>query len=81
MNVWQFWDDQEPVLAGLAERLAPGGWLAIGYQPRHPGATEADAVAGMKCLREQLAEVGLVEISDHRVNLAPMVVAVIGRRP
>lgn len=80
MNVWQFWEDQETDVVDLANRLNPGGRLAIGYQPRHPGATSADADAARRCLRDQLKDAGLQDITDHRINLEPPVVAVIGSR-
>jgi SAM-dependent methyltransferase len=80
MNVWQFWDDQPAIVAGLVDRLAPGGRLAIGYQPRHPGATAADADAGRRCLIDQFDEAGLVAIEDHTFDLEPAVACVIGTR-
>lgn len=82
MNVWQFWSDQERVIAGLAAQLSPGGRLAIGFQPRHKGATSADADAAGRCLSDQFAEAGLVDIDRHNLDLQPTpVTAVIGRRP
>ncbi len=81
MNVWQFWDDQEALVASLVERLAPGGRLALGYQPRHRGATAADGDAGRRCLLDQFSAGGLHDITDHLLELEPAVHAVIGTKP
>ncbi len=81
MNVWQFWSDQETVIASLARLLGPGGRLAIGYQPRHRGATAADGDVGRRCLRDQFAEAGLIDIVDRTFELQPPVNYVIGTRP
>lgn len=78
MNVWQFWPNQEWVVADLARRLAPGGRLVLGYQPRHPGATAADADAARRCLRDQFTDVGLAVEDDVRHDLEPPVVYVMG---
>ncbi len=79
MNVWHFWPDQEAVVVDLAGRLAPGGRLVLAYQPRHPGADAADADAGRRCLRDQMAEAGLT-VTDRTLDLDPPVAYVIGRR-
>ncbi|MGB5757410.1 MAG: methyltransferase domain-containing protein, partial [Acidimicrobiales bacterium] len=81
MNVWQFWSDQEAVIASLARLLGPGGRLAIGYQPRHRGATAADGDVGRRCLRDQFAEAGLIDIIDRTFELQPPANYVIGTRP
>ncbi len=79
MNVWQFWDDQQAVVESLAERLTGGGLLALGYQPRHRGATAADADAGRRCLIDQFEAAGLIEVADHVLELELPVACVIGR--
>jgi ubiquinone/menaquinone biosynthesis C-methylase UbiE len=83
MNVWQFWSDQEAVIAGLAEHhLRPGGILAVGYQPRSQGATAADTDAAGRCLVDQLGGAGLVEVRAHQLDLDLVpAVAVLGRFP
>ncbi|MGH1490950.1 MAG: class I SAM-dependent methyltransferase [Acidimicrobiales bacterium] len=80
MNVWQFWDDQEAVIDSLTQRLNVGGKLALGYQPRHRGATAADADAGRRCLVDQFAAGGLSDVADHMLDLEPPVTCVIGAR-
>jgi SAM-dependent methyltransferase len=80
MNVWQFWPEQDWVVADLAERLAPGGRLVLGYQPRHPGATAADADAARRCLRDQFAAAGLAVRDDVLHDVDPPAVYVIGER-
>jgi SAM-dependent methyltransferase len=80
MNVWQFWPDQDWVVVDLARRLAPGGRLVLGYQPRHPGATAADADAARRCLRDQFAAAGLAVDDDTLDDVDPPAVYVIGER-
>lgn len=82
MNVWQFWRDQEAVLGHLSGRLAPEGLLAIGFQPRTPGADASHTDAARRCVEDQLASVGLVDLAADTLDLEPApVMAVIGRRP
>jgi hypothetical protein len=82
MNVWQFWADQEAVLSDLARRLAPGGLLAMGLQPRAPGATAADTDAAARCLIDQFTRIGLTDPERHQLDLDPVpVTCVTGRRP
>lgn len=81
MNVWQFWADQEVVIATLVGLLAPGGLLGIGYQPRAQGADAADTEAASHCLEDQLGAGGLVDVAAHRLDLRPTpVAAVVGKR-
>ena len=80
MNVWHFWTDQEATVADLAHRLAPGGWLVVGHQPRNTGDGRADADAARRCLRDQMTEAGLT-VEDRLLDLDPPAVYVIGRRP
>lgn len=80
MNVWQFWPDQDWVVADLAKRLAPGGRLVLGHQPRHPGASAADADAARRCLRDQFADAGLTVDDDTLDVVEPPAVYVIGER-
>lgn len=80
MNVWQFWADQEAVIASLVGLLNPGGRLALGYQPRHPGADGSDTDAGRRCLLDQYKSAGLTDLDDHIARFEPPVAAVIGTR-
>jgi SAM-dependent methyltransferase len=82
MNVWQFWTDQEWVIARLVERLVPGGLLALGLQPRTPGATAGDTDAAGLCLVDQLTAAGLVDVRRFDLPLQPTpVTCVLGARP
>lgn len=82
MNVWLFWDDQEAVIAHFASRLAPGGRLLIGHQPRTPGATAADTDAAGRCIADQLREAGLEAVTIEQLDLQPTpVTLVVGQRP
>lgn len=77
MNVWQFWPDPAPVIAGLAQLLATDGKLAFGYQPRHPGAPDTEEAE--RQLRSDLMAVGLKNIDVNQMDIDPPVVAVIGQ--
>ena len=82
MNVWQFWHDQERTTTNLAAQLSPGGRLAIGYQPRHRGASASDTDAAARCLIDQLADAGLSDLERFDLVIEPVPVAVIvGRKP
>lgn len=78
MNVWQFWADPAAVIVDLAALLADEGRLAIGYQPRHPGAPGLDAVEDQ--LRTDLTGAGLNNIVSDRMEIEPPVVSVIANR-
>jgi SAM-dependent methyltransferase len=71
MNVWQFWVDQEAVVANLVGCLNPGGRLVVGCQPKWPGATAADTDAARRCLIDQFDAAGLVDIDDEVRAAAP----------
>lgn len=79
MNVWHFWSDQEEAVVDLARRLAPGGRLVIGHQPRASSTGVADADAARRCLRDQMIDAGL-EVDDRLLDLDPPAVFVLGRR-
>lgn len=79
MNVWHFWPDAEEVVVELASRLAPGGRLVIGHQPRNRRSDAADSDAARRCLRDQMTDAGLV-VDDRVLDLEPPAVFVIGRR-
>ncbi len=73
INVWQFWGPtQEAVIAGLADRLRPGGVLAITIQPRQKGATNSDTVAAGHELIAQFEVVGLENRSVELIDLEPV---------
>lgn len=64
-NVVQFWDDPQTAFGALFRVMADGGRIATTYQPRHMGATAADAddmatrimdwmrAAGFRCVNKQ----------------------------
>ncbi len=80
MNVWQFWPDQDTIVANLIENhLQDDGILAIGLQPRARGATAADTDAASRRPVDQLNSAGLIDVHAHQLDLAPVpVVAVLG---
>lgn len=69
VNVWMFWPDPISVLTSLNARLAPGGRLAITYQPRHAGASASDTDRGTDQLLEQAAAAGFVHLTAETIPL------------
>ena len=74
VNCAQFWDDPEGTLRTLRERLAPGGVLAITYQPRHPGATDADADRAAERTTMIAEKVGFSNTRVEKLPLKPICV-------
>ena len=80
-NVVMFWRDPAAVFAELHALLAPGGQLATTYQPRHSGATPADAEAMASRIAAWMGEAGFAEIRRERLELKPLpAICVLGRR-
>ena len=80
-NVVQFVRDK-PVLFALFHRLlSPGGQVASTYQPRHRGATAADAHRTAEELKGLMAAAGFAQIRIEELQLKPVpVVSVLGSR-
>ena len=79
INVWQFWSDANATVAHLADRLVPGGRLALVYMKPPPSdTTAADA---QPLLLAQFADAGLVDIEARTMRHEPPAVLVVGRRP
>ena len=80
-NVVQFVRDK-PVLFALFHRLlSPGGQVATTYQPRHRGATAADAHRTAEELKGLMAAAGFAQIRIEELQLKPVpVVSVLGSR-
>jgi len=72
VNVVLFWQDQEQALKILRDALAPGGRIATTYQPRHPGATAADAGRMAERLEAIYARLGLRNIRTETLDLKPV---------
>jgi SAM-dependent methyltransferase len=80
VNSHQFWGDLPRRMRALRSLLRPGGVLGIGYQPRHPGATDDDARKAAVELSALLEEAAFVDVQVHTLPLDPMVICVTGRR-
>lgn len=72
VNCAQFWDDPAGALLALQDRLAPGGTLALTYQPRHPGATNADADKFADRVTTQAIEAGFSSSRKEKLDLKPI---------
>lgn len=81
INVVQFWPHMHAALVALVGRLAPGGRIVTAYQPRHRGATAADAERMADRLRELQAEQAMTAIRIERLPQRPVpVIAVVAER-
>jgi SAM-dependent methyltransferase len=80
VNSHQFWNGLPHRARALRELLRPGGRLAIGYQPRHPGATDDHARQAAAELADLLEEAGFARVHVDTLRLSPMVTCVTGTR-
>jgi SAM-dependent methyltransferase len=78
INVWQFWTDQAATVRDLAERLGPGGRLALVYMQPPGGSTTGDE-AGER-LQKQFVDAGLAAVETRTMRFDPPAVMVIGHR-
>ncbi len=80
INVAQFLPDRAAAFAAIARALRPDGRLAVTHQPRHRGASAADAERFAATLRADMAAAGFRTTAVHTLPLAPVpAVSVIGR--
>ena len=63
-----------------ASLLRPGGRFAIGYQPRHPGATATDSANAAIYLPALLEDAGFSLVRVDTLDLDPPAVGVVGVR-
>jgi SAM-dependent methyltransferase len=81
VNSLQFADTPEPLLRSLREALRPGGRLAVTFQSRRSGASDADSRRGGEELARKLAAAGFRAVRTERLPLEPAcAVCVIGER-
>lgn len=79
-NVLMFVADRKAALAALRGAMRPGGLVATTYQPRHVGATAADAEVFAQNLGREMAELGFTDIRRETLALKPLpAVCVLGR--
>jgi ubiquinone/menaquinone biosynthesis C-methylase UbiE len=80
-NVVQFWEDGASAFVRLAGVLAPGGRIATTYQPRHRGATAADADTMAARISGWTADSGFCDIEVRHLPLEPIpVICVLGTK-
>jgi cyclopropane fatty-acyl-phospholipid synthase-like methyltransferase len=80
-NVVQFWGDGAAAFGKIAGVMAPGGTVATTYQPRHRGATAADAETMAARITGWMEAAGFRNIRIERLPLDPMpVISVLGTK-
>jgi cyclopropane fatty-acyl-phospholipid synthase-like methyltransferase len=81
-NVLQFVAARRQLLAVLCKRLVPNGVIATCFQPRHRGATDADALRFAEELCADLQATGFVNAEVLKGPRRPVLAVVVrGRRP
>lgn len=81
VNVIQFLDDLDAASVALAAVMAPGGLMALTYQPRLANATRDSAEAFGDRLVNACQHAGLVDIRLEMLPMKPApVVCVLGRK-
>jgi SAM-dependent methyltransferase len=82
VNVFMFWKDPLPVLAGLRAVMEPGATIGLTHQARRRGATSDDTRAGAARIAEALRSAGFDEVRAELLELAPVAAAcVLARAP
>ncbi len=76
-NVLQFVAARRELLAVLWERLAPNGVIATCFQPRHRGATDADALRFGEELAVDLRATGFVKVEVLKGPRRPVLAVVV----
>ena len=72
VNVLQFLPERTPVLRTIRSVLKPDGLLATTVQPRHIGATAADAQAFGQTLSREMLEAGFRDVTIKQLDLEPV---------
>jgi cyclopropane fatty-acyl-phospholipid synthase-like methyltransferase len=81
-NVLQFVAARRELFAVLCERLVPNGVIGTCFQPRHRGATDADALRFAEELRADMQATGFVNVEVLEGPRRPVLAVVVrGRRP
>jgi SAM-dependent methyltransferase len=81
VNSLAFWPAPAERLAGLRQRLAPGGRIAIASQPRCPGATAATSHAAACEIENLLRSAGFTHLRTETLPLSPPVICVLAAAP
>lgn len=72
VNCFQFWRDPGARLREIRARMAPGGRIALTVQPRHRGASNADAQARGLEMARLLEEAGFTDVGRQTLPLRPV---------
>ncbi len=72
VNTYQFWIDPKRCLAQLVGVLTPEGKIAMTFQPRHPGATDAEAIEQGHEIVANLASAGFKNAKLHVKRMQPV---------
>lgn len=81
VNNLGMWPDPPARLRHLRTLLRPGGRIAVGTQPREPGADEATARRVADTTAGLLTDAGFAHVETRHLALTPPMVLVIGTRP
>jgi len=82
VNVYQFWNSPEENLKELYSRMAPGGKIAVAYQPRTPGSKNSDAVKAGEAIARSLEQSGFENIKVEKKDMKPVqTVCALGTKP
>jgi SAM-dependent methyltransferase len=72
VNVAQFLADRVGAFRRIADCLNPGGRLAVTHQPRHSGASAADAERFAADIIADMTAAGFIRTERYRLPLAPV---------
>jgi SAM-dependent methyltransferase len=78
VNTMQFWERPAERLRALRRLLSSGGRVAIAFQPRGPGATDAAAAARGGEIAAALRDAGFSQVRLETLALKPAVVCALG---
>ena len=81
VNSLFFWSDPVDRLRELRTRLRTGGTIAVGHQPRCPGATADTSRQASAEIIEQLTAAGFTDARVETLDLDPPVVCVLATAP
>jgi ubiquinone/menaquinone biosynthesis C-methylase UbiE len=71
-NVAQFWDDRVSIFKEILRLLAPKAKVATTFQPRHPKATDQDAVSFGELIVEEMKAAGFPSVRLEQGPRAPV---------
>jgi ubiquinone/menaquinone biosynthesis C-methylase UbiE len=80
VNSFHFWEQPVESLAAVRSVMREGGVIALVYQPRKPGATDADAEQAGETFSAYLRDAGFGDISVECTPMKPVsVICVLAR--